>query len=106
MKRSSKLMLKSLEKAIYDLHSCKAKWVESVSVKETYKGETVWEGVVSVFDLKDHPTAKRAYAWSHEIEGSKKRKFYAVLHQGKIDSPEKAVRAAIVKDFQLKNENN
>jgi hypothetical protein len=30
------------------------------------------------------------------LEGSKKRRFLAVLHQGSIDSPEKAVRAAIV----------
>lgn len=100
MTQPSKLTLKSLEKAILDLHGCKSKWVESVPIKETFKGETVWEGVVEVFDLKNHPTAKRAYAWSHEIEGSKKRKFYTVLHQGPIDSPEKAVRAAIVAEFK------
>ncbi len=99
MKRSSKLNLRSLEKAILDLHGCKSKWVESIPIKEDYKGETVWEGIVEVFDIKGHPTAKRAYAWSHNIEGSKKRKFYAVLHQGKVDLPEKAVRAAIIRDF-------
>lgn len=29
-----------------------------------------------------------------------KRKFVAVLHEGSIDSPEKAVQAAIVKEFK------
>jgi hypothetical protein len=86
----------ALEKAILDLHGCKSIWVESVPVKEVFEGETVWEGVAQVFDLIDHPKAERCYAWSHELEGSKKRRFFAVLHQGKVDSPEKAVRAAIV----------
>lgn len=100
MNRPSKLILKSLGKAILDLHGCRSNWIESVPVAETFKGEIVWDGVVEVFSLLNHPTAKIAYAWSHEIEGSKKKKFYAVLHQGEIDSPEKAVRAAIVRDYK------
>ena len=103
MKNPSKSNVGSLEKAIYDLHGCKSKWIKSVPIKEVFKEETVWEGVVEVFDLLDHPTAKRAYAWSHAIDDSKKRKFYAVLHHGKIDSPEKAVRAAIVKESKKGN---
>lgn len=55
-----------------------------------------------MFDLQGHPTANRAYAWSHEIDNSKKRKFYAVLHQGKIDSPPKAVKAAIINEYHKK----
>lgn len=90
--------IEALTKAIFDLHNCKATWIESVLVKEVFEGETVWEGVVQVFDLQDHPTAKWCYAWSHKLEGSKKRRFFAVLHQGVVDSPEKAVRAAIVRD--------
>jgi hypothetical protein len=53
---------------------------------------------VHVFDLAGHPKASRAYAWSSPIEGSTKRKFYAVLHVPPIDSPQKAVRASIVAD--------
>ena len=34
-----------------------------------------------VFDLTATPTAARAYAWSSPIEGSTKRRFFAVLHQ-------------------------
>ena len=29
-------------------------------------GKTVWEGIVEVFDLRDHPEASRAYAWAYE----------------------------------------
>ena len=92
--------LKSLKKAILDLHGCKSTWVKSVPVKEVFEGETVWEGIVQVFDLIGHPKAKRCYAWSYELEGSKKRRFFAVLHQGRVDSPEKAGKAAIISEFR------
>jgi hypothetical protein len=69
---------------------------QSVPVTETFEGATVWEGVVHVFDLADNPKAQRAYAWSSPIEGSTKRRFFAVLHTDKINSPVQAVRAAIV----------
>ena len=90
--------LKSLKKAILDLYGCRAIWVKSVPVKEIFEGETVWEGVVQVFDLIDHPKATRCYAWSHGLDNSKKRRFFAVLHQGVVDSPQAAVRAAIVNE--------
>jgi hypothetical protein len=69
-------------------------------VRETFEGQPVWEGVVHVFDLTGHPTAIRAYAWSSPIEGSTKRRFFAVLHQPPVDSPEAAVRAAIVAEHR------
>jgi hypothetical protein len=50
----------------------------------------VWEGVLHVFDLAGHPTANRAYAWSWPIEGSTKRRFFAVLHQPPVDSSQAA----------------
>jgi hypothetical protein len=50
-----------------------------------------------VFELLNHPTAKRGYAWSTEL-GNGKRKTYAVLHSGPVDSARKAVQAAIVQD--------
>ena len=87
--------LDSLVRAIRKLHGAKASWVEAVPVKETFQEQTVWEGVVQVFDIKGHPTATRCYAWSYSTEG-KKRRFVVVLHQGPVDSPEKAVRAAVV----------
>lgn len=70
--------------------------VQSVPITETFEGATVWEGAVHVFDLAGNPKATRAYAWSSPIEGSTKRRFFAVLHIGAINSPVAAVRAAIV----------
>jgi len=92
-----------LNKAVYDLHGVKATWIESVAIKELFGGKAVWSGVVEVFDIKDHPQATRCYAWSPPIEGSTKRRYYAVLHVPPIDSPEKAVRASIVHDRKTGN---
>lgn len=85
-----------LRAAIERQHGGKAKFVHDEHVKETWEGKTVWDGIVSVFELSDHPLSKRAYAWSEPIEGSKNRRFFAVLHVEHVDSPLRAVRATIV----------
>ena len=85
-----------LKRAVEVQHGCKATVFQSVPIKETFSGKTVWEGVVYTFSLTGHPTARRAYAWSSPIEGSDKRRFFAVLHQWPVTSPVEAVRAAIV----------
>jgi hypothetical protein len=82
--------------AVERMHGGSATLAQSVPVRETFDGKTVWEGVVHVFDVTGHPTATRAYGWSSPIEGSTKRRFFAVLHQPPVDSPQAAVRAAIV----------
>ena len=86
----------SLKQAVESQHGCTATLAQSVPIKETFGGETVWEGVVHVFRLSGHPKADTAYAWSSPIEGSTKRRFFAVLHIPPITSPVDAVRAAIV----------
>jgi hypothetical protein len=93
-------MLSELKRAVESHHGGTATLVQSVPVKETFDGATVWEGVVHVFDLARNPKATRAYAWSSPIEGSEKRRFFAVLHMGAIDSPLAAVRAAIVAEHR------
>ena len=70
---------------------------------ETFEGQTVWEGVVEVFALQGHPTATRCYVWSHTVDGSEKRRFVAVLHQGPVNSPKAAVRAAIIEEGRSSN---
>ena len=90
--------IEALKEAIRSLHHRDTTWIEAVPVTETFQSQTVWEGTVQVFDLIGHPTATRCYAWSHAVEGSENRRFVAVLHQGPVDSPETAVRAAIVQE--------
>jgi hypothetical protein len=77
----------NLQRAVESLHSCRATLVQTVPVRETFRGQPVWEGVVHVFDLEGHPEATRAYAWSSPIEGSEKRRNAAVLQLGAIKSP-------------------
>lgn len=89
-----------LRTAVERMHTCKATLAQSVPVRERHGNVTVWEGIVHVFDLKGHLTATRAYAWSSPIEGSDKRRFFAVLHQPPITSPAEAVRAAIVEEYR------
>ncbi len=101
--RSTKVPMKTLSKAVTDLHGCEASWVESVLVKEIFHGEIVWEGTVQVFDLSGHLTATRCDAWSYLLDETGKRKFVAVLHEGVVDSPRAAVRAAIAAEFRSKN---
>ena len=91
-----------LRKAVERMHGGTATLAQSVPVRETFEGKTVWEGVVHVFNLADHPTATRAYAWSSPIEGSTKRRYFAVLHQPPVDSPRAALRAAIVAESRMR----
>jgi hypothetical protein len=89
-----------LKRAVESQHGGTATLAQSVPVKETFDGKTVWEGVVHVFNLAGHPRATRAYAWSSPVEGSTKRRFFAVLHLGAITGPVEAVRAAIVEEHR------
>lgn len=91
-----------LRQAVENMHGGIATLAQSVPVRETFEGQTVWEGVVHVFDLAGHPKATRAYAWSSPVEGSEKRRFFAVLHTDRINSPIDAVRAAIVAEHRVK----
>ena len=88
--------IKRLAKAIKDLHGCEAQHVESVPVKELFRGEVAWEGVVEVFAISGHPRATFCYAWSH-LEGDKdeRTRFFAVLGMPPVNSPLDAVHAAI-----------
>ena len=93
--------IENLKTTVERRHTCKATLAQSVPVRERYGDATVWEGVAHIFDLTDHPTATRAYAWSSSIEGSDKRRFFAVLHEGPVKSPTDAVRAAIVAERKI-----
>jgi hypothetical protein len=84
----------ALQDAIRHMHGCESTWVETVPVTERFNGELVWEGEVQVFELVGHPKAKRAYAWSHETDGGKRR-FVAVLGLGPVVDAVTAVRASI-----------
>lgn len=89
-----------LKNAVESQHGGKATLTQTVPVDESFDGQPVWEGVVHVFDLSGHPKATRAYAWSAAIDGSTKRRYYAVLGMPPINSPKDAVRAAIIAEYR------
>ena len=84
---------KQLQEAIRDMHGCESRYVRSVPVREIFNGLVAWEGVVEVFDIIDHPKAKRCYAWS--FDDGKQTRSVAVLELPPVDSPETAVKVAI-----------
>jgi hypothetical protein len=86
----------ALAKHVQAMHGVPARFVEVVEVKETYEGQTVWEGAVKVYDLTGHPSgATRAYAWSYPTEGGRRR-VMAVLGLSPVDSPAMAVRTVVL----------
>lgn len=100
--------IENLKLIVERSEGCRAKHVTSSVVREHYEGELefVWEGVVETFDLENHPKGiKRAYAWQGWNDEEKREPHYkVVLGVPPVNSPEDAVKAAIVaKNRQLKN---
>jgi len=93
--------LDELRDVIRRLHGGEPTHIESVPVIETFGGQTVWDGIVEVFELKGHPRASRVYAWAHDTDDPQKpRRHVTVLHIGAVTSAAMAVKAAIVEEFR------
>ena len=93
--------IEELRVAIRYLYGGEATHVESVPVKETFQGKTVWEGIVEVFELHGHPEANRVYAWAHATDDKKHpSRHVTVLRIPPVISPETAVKAAIVQQYR------
>ncbi len=88
----NELPIFGFENAIRAKYGAESRLLCEERVAETFKGDVVWTGEVLVFELLDHPTAHLCYAW--EVDGE----VTAVLHEGPVDSPQKAVRAAILSE--------
>jgi predicted RNA-binding Zn-ribbon protein involved in translation (DUF1610 family) len=88
--------VEELRDVIRHLHGVESKHIDSVPVKETFQGKTVWEGFVEVFELHGHPKASKVYAWAHDTDDPKQpRRHVTVLHVHPVTSPLLAVRAVI-----------
>ena len=72
-----------------------ASFARSARVAPISRQASDWDGMVHLFDLKNHPQAKRAYAWSSSVRGGSRPRYFAVLHMGKVRSPAEAVKAVI-----------
>jgi hypothetical protein len=95
--------LQRLTDSIFSLYGCEAKHVATTPVKEEFRGKTVFDGEVEVFELKGHPAAKRIFAWGYENPSDpKKLEVTAVLAVPPVTSELAAVRAAIAAEIQQK----
>jgi hypothetical protein len=77
---------------IRNWHGCDSYHAASVAVNETLHGGIVWQGVVEVFELRNHPKAKEAYAWRYKNEAGEMR-YVVVLGVPPVASAFDAVRA-------------
>ncbi len=66
---------------------------ESVAVVETFRGQTVWEGMVEVFDVSQPPPAV-VYGWA--VESDQGPQYVTVKGEPPADSPLAAVRVWLV----------
>ena len=93
--------IEEVRSIIKSLHGADATHRESIPVKETWQGQTVWEGIVEVFTLHGHPRTDTAYAWSHDTDDPENPKRHVtVLHIHPATSPLAAVRAAIMQEYR------
>lgn len=88
--------IEALREAIERLHGGTATHHESVPVKEVFRGQTVWDGIVEVFKLDGHPKTDRVYAWFHDPGDGSEPQHVTVLHVDPALTPLKAVQAFIV----------
>lgn len=80
--------------AVMKAHHCPAERVGAVPIREIFKGETVWEGVVSIYDIKGHSQVKQAYAWSYKDDNGDMQ-HVVVSKIPPVTDPITAVRAYI-----------
>jgi len=83
-----RLTLSDFKRAILRLHGARARVVSGESAVVRGEDEAHREVSVLIFELIDHPTARRCYAW--EADG----RVVTVLHTRSADSPQAAVRSA------------
>ena len=90
-----------LQKVIRHLYGCESVYVSTTPIREFFQGRLVWDGEVEIFAIEGHPKASTCYAWAYPGEDGKKH-YTAILKIPPVDSPQSAVKAALV--TQVKNE--
>jgi hypothetical protein len=90
--------IRDILRAVETMHGCKAVYESSEVVMEQFRGQTVWDGIVEVFRLTDHPKTTRCYGWSYLDSGEPR--YVAVLELPPVNSACTAVRAAIASGQQ------
>jgi hypothetical protein len=93
-----------LQAVFMKLHNCDADYVETVPVVEEFQGQTIFQGDVEVFDIRGHPKATRGYGWGYVTTEGGGRRYFTVLELPPVDSPQTAVKAAIMSEIKRERE--
>jgi hypothetical protein len=83
--------ISDVKRAVHMKHG-KSRLLQSVPVKETFRGAIVWQGTVHIFDVLNGP---RLYVWSAPALRSDVPNFWMIPHGAEIDSPAAAVHSVI-----------
>jgi hypothetical protein len=83
--------LAQLKVAIQQLHNCGAVHLKTVPVPEVFQGQTVGQHEVEVFNLINHPTAKRCYGWTD----GEPEDFITILELPPVTDAQSAVKVAV-----------
>jgi hypothetical protein len=87
--------LEDLKRAIERAHKVVATHRKSVAVKEIFRGEKAWEGLVEVFDFEGHPKTAECFAWGVRRENNQGWDVTTMLRIPPVVNPQSAVRIAI-----------
>ena len=87
--------IERIKNAVEKREGCRAKHIESLRVQEKWIDEVAWDGVVETFDLPNHPTTKRVYAWERWEPGGEPR-YTIVPSVPRVNSARDAVQEAIL----------
>jgi hypothetical protein len=91
--------IEAIKDTIRRKHGCESRHIKSELVSEEVEGQTVWVGVVEVFELINHPEAKICYGWGDKAgDKDEEIRYVTVLGIPPIDSPLAAVRVSIISD--------
>jgi hypothetical protein len=86
--------IRRLQEAIRATHGADSSHVGTSYVKETFEGQTSFEGEVETFTLLNHPKAKECYAWGWDDNGT--FRVTAVLGVPPINTPADAATVAVL----------
>ena len=90
-----------LQMDVQEKFNCTAVYRESVEVHEVLDGDTIWRGRVEIFELTGHAETKKCYAWAcPDKDKVGTMRLITVPASHIINSPQKAVHAAIFYDVQ------
>lgn len=89
--------IEQLKELIEREYGTTAKHVETVTVLETFNGETIWDGEVEVFEVPEFSDADQVFAWDFDDDSGQQQVTVAQIPPA--TTPENAVKAYIVSQY-------